>query len=182
MLSELTSERFVYNEIQPSDGEELHAYQSLPEQLFFMAVDKAEYDDGVLRVERYIEHKGSRDDQRMFAFAVRQKTDNRLVGEVSLSKIEIAQASLGFSVAPDFWGRGYASEMASRIIEYGFKDLKLHRIFANIAIENKASKRVAEKIGMSYEGTARESKWAQERWWSEAVYAVLDDEFELNSD
>ncbi|MEM7744488.1 MAG: GNAT family N-acetyltransferase [Pseudomonadota bacterium] len=45
-------------------------------------------------------------------------------------------------------GNGYAPEAAARLISYGFADLGLHEIVADIHGDNKASRRVAEKIGM----------------------------------
>ena len=70
--------------------------------------------------------------------------------------------------------------MAIRLIEFGFDELGLHRISADVAIENEASKRVLDKIGMTYEGTARDCIWAQGRWWTESQYAILVDDYMAN--
>ncbi len=67
--------------------------------------------------------------------------------------------------------------MAERLLAFGFDQIGLHRIGADVAIENQACRRVLEKIGMSYEGTARDSIWAQGRWWTEAKYAILRAEY-----
>ena len=60
-----------------------------------------------------------------------------------------------------FWGRGYATEAARAVIEYGFSVLNLHRIYAMHFSRNPASGRVMEKCGMVHEGRFREHvrKW-----------------------
>src|SRR5262249_58642808 len=70
-------------------------------------------------------------------------------------------------------GRGLATEIALRLLAFGFNDLKLHRIEADVAVENAACIRVLEKIGMFREGVAHDCIFAQGRWWTEARYAML---------
>lgn len=48
------------------------------------------------------------------------------------------------------WGKGYATEIAHRIIEFGFDDLKLPEIFASVDNDHPASIRVLEKAGMDF--------------------------------
>jgi RimJ/RimL family protein N-acetyltransferase len=54
-----------------------------------------------------------------------------------------------------YWGKGYATEAAGAMVNYGFKRLGLHRIFASHLVDNSASARVLRKIGMRHEGTQR---------------------------
>jgi RimJ/RimL family protein N-acetyltransferase len=49
------------------------------------------------------------------------------------------------------WGKGYATEIARRIIEYGFEELELHEVFATVDDEHLVSIRVLEKAGMKFE-------------------------------
>lgn len=61
------------------------------------------------------------------------------------------------------WGKGYATEAAQLIIDFGFNELNLNRIWAPIMSKNKASCKVMEKVGMSYEGTLKQDilRWGQ---------------------
>lgn len=54
-------------------------------------------------------------------------------------------------VAPDQWGQGYASEAAAAVVAFGFQEFKLNQIVATAAVENVASRRVMEHIGMSHD-------------------------------
>jgi ribosomal-protein-alanine N-acetyltransferase len=180
MLPELQTERLVLREVRLEDGPALQAFQSRPEQWQRMAMEPEEFADGTLRVQRYFEHRGPDSGRRLFVYVAHERSFGVLVGQVSFSRSHPALASLGFSVATEYWNKGYAAEMATRLIEFGFDEIGLHRVSADVAIENEASKRVLDKIGMTYEGTARDCIWAQGRWWTESQYAILVDDYRAN--
>ncbi len=174
MLPELYTRRLWLREVQLDDGPALQAFQSRPEQWRLQAMEPEEFADGTLRVRRYFEHCGPDEARRLFVYVAVERSSGALIGQVSLSRyFHPAVTSLGFSVASSCWSSGYATEMASRLIAFGFDQVGAHRISADVAVENAPCRRVLGKIGMSYEGTARDCIWAQGRWWSEAKYAIL---------
>lgn len=59
---------------------------------------------------------------------------------------------VGYILAADFWGRGYASEMAAAVLRHGFTTLALPRIVAITDRENLASQRVLLKAGLHHHG------------------------------
>jgi len=61
-------------------------------------------------------------------------------------------AELGFHILKQYWGSGYAFEAAAKVCEYGFEHLHLNKIIAGHHPENKASKRVLEKLDFCYVG------------------------------
>lgn len=75
------------------------------------------------------------------------------------------RGEIGYWIGKAYWGQGYASEAARRIVQFGFERLKLMRIQATYFPENPASRRVMEKAGMVYEGTLRNyvQKWGDSR-------------------
>jgi RimJ/RimL family protein N-acetyltransferase len=87
------------------------------------------------------------------------------------------QASFGCELAPTSWGKGYAEEAGRAVIDYGFRELGLHRIYAETVAENEAAVRLAEKLGMRVEGVLRENRWFRGRWWSTTILAVLESEW-----
>jgi ribosomal-protein-alanine N-acetyltransferase len=62
---------------------------------------------------------------------------------------------LGYWLGVPFWGQGYATEAARAVIDYGFGDLGLHRIYASHFAGNDASGRILRKLGMHHEGCMR---------------------------
>ncbi len=61
------------------------------------------------------------------------------------------EIELGYRLARAWWGRGYATEAARAVRDFGFETLSLSRLVALIDPDNRASIRVAEKLGMRYE-------------------------------
>ncbi len=85
-------------------------------------------------------------------------------------------ADMGYGLNSDFYGRGYATEAARAVLDFGFNDLGLHRIWATVDVNNDASRRVLERIGMKREGILRKDKLVRGRWRASYLYAILEDE------
>jgi len=121
------------------------------------------YEDGM--AEAWIAmHQPAFEAGTLAPFAITGKSDGALLGAISL-KIErdFARAELGYWIGKPYWGAGYCTEAARRVLRYGFTELNLHRIHASYVPRNPASGRVLEKIGMLQEGIARHHlvKWGQ---------------------
>lgn len=84
---------------------------------------------------------------------------------------------IGWVFNPKYQNKGYASEAAQAILEYGFRELNLHRIIATCQPENIPSYRVMEKIGMRREGFFKKCIPKVNEWWDEYYYAILKEEF-----
>ncbi|MFN7950397.1 MAG: GNAT family N-acetyltransferase [bacterium] len=95
-------------------------------------------------------------------FAVVTRADGLLVGATGLALVMAhAQGELGYWIGHADWGRGYATEAARALLDFGFRGLGLHRIQARHLTRNPASGRVMEKLGMRFEGIHRGAvlKW-----------------------
>src|SRR6266403_2128677 len=71
-------------------------------------------------------------------------------GVPMLYSAEHRQGDLGYAVHPDHWGKGFATEALRRILEFGFENLSLERIWATADVRNVASWRVMEKAGRTH--------------------------------
>lgn len=95
----------------------------------------------------------------------------------------IREWEVGWGVHPDEWGKGFATEAAWHMMDWGFRELNIHRIVAFCHTDNAASVRVMQKLGMKQDGKLRETRWLNGEWWDEYVYAVLEREWkEINAD
>lgn len=115
---------------------------------------------------------------KLVAYAIAGRDADNLLGAVSLnSQPAHLSAELGYWVGVPFWGRGYATEAAARLLHYGFSDWGLNRIEAHHLVRNPASGRVMQKLGMQYEGTLRQKvrKWG--RFEDVAIYGLLANEW-----
>ncbi len=127
---------------------------------------------------------------RAFDFTIRQvstSTDNGLgppdperhLGGISIWYVSRTNlvGEIGYWVRSDLTGRGVCTEAARRLLRYGFDDLRLHRIVLRIAVGNRGSERVAEKLGFTNEGTLREEVKVGPSWLDHTVWGLLEDEW-----
>lgn len=78
------------------------------------------------------------------------------VGSIGLHKIVPGhKAELGYWLGKKYWGSGIMTNAVKKITHFGFKNLKLHRIYAGVFPFNKGSMRVLEKNGFKFEGISK---------------------------
>lgn len=113
-----------------------------------------------------------------YMLAVCRPADDRPIGwlPLRLTRPELREAEIGWTISRCHWGQGYATEAARAMLRYGFSELDLHRIIALCRVENRASWRVMEKLGMRREGLLREADWSNGAWDDLYLYAILDRE------
>ncbi len=89
-------------------------------------------------------------------FIIIRTADQALLGICGISQPNRWQRSeIGYWIGVSYWGQGYATEAARRVIRYGFEGLACYRIQATYSTFNPASRRVQEKAGMTFEGVLR---------------------------
>jgi [ribosomal protein S5]-alanine N-acetyltransferase len=156
--------RLTLREFVMSDFEAVHAYSSDPRvtrYLFFGPRDAestTDYLEGLLASQR--ERPRTR-----FELAVEDTASARVIGACDLSFIERNVVDLGYMLAIQEWGKGFATEIATALIEAAFHDLRADRVISTVDINNGASIRVLEKIGMRWEAVYRRHRRAKNRWW-----------------
>ena len=87
-------------------------------------------------------------------FAVVIRSDGALVGYCGFLHQEVdgeKEIEIGYRLHPDYWNKGIATEGARAVRDHAFRDLKLPRVISLIHYDNIPSRRVAEKIGMTFE-------------------------------
>lgn len=85
--------------------------------------------------------------------AVALKDTDEFIGFAGLKNVTFTAhftpaVEIGWRLARPHWNKGYATEAATKILEYGFSDLRLTEIISYVTPVNKASARVMEKLGM----------------------------------
>ncbi len=100
-----------------------------------------------------------------------------LIGGIGLHiDAEHRCAEMGFWIAVERWGQGYATEAARAVVHYGFEALGLNRIHAHHMTRNPASGRVLEKAGLRREGLLRQAIRKWDRFEDVVVYAILQED------
>ena len=110
------------------------------------------------------------DHQRQYGyglFSVLLKESGELIGDCGLEQMEeMGAAELGYDFRSAFWNQGYATEAAMAVRDYAFGVLRLPELISLIRVGNLASKRVAEKVGMTL---AEEITRYGNRYWKYSI-------------
>lgn len=115
---------------------------------------------------------------KWFTFALELKDSETLIGHVALKMLEDnMQAEIGFTLARSFHGKGLAFEAASRVLDYVFTKLELHRVIAIADCKNERSAALLGRLGMRREGHFIQNIWFKGEWGSEYSYAILREEW-----
>lgn len=175
---ELQTTRLILRDFLADDWSSVLAYQRDPRYLRFYAWERRIPGDVQRFVQMFIDQQHEEPRTR-FQLAITLRLTGELIGNVGLRRSAAwsHDAEIGYELAPDQWGNGYATEAAGEILRYGFEDLGLHRIAAWTIAENGASARVLEKIGMTLEGRLRDRESFKGRYWDVLMYAMLADDW-----
>lgn len=97
---------------------------------------------------------------------------------VDQGPVRLAEAGLGYVIRPGRFGKGYATLIASTLLDLAFTDLGVRRVVAGCFADNHASARVLEKIGMRRESHSVADVWHAELGWLDGYgYALLSEEW-----
>jgi RimJ/RimL family protein N-acetyltransferase len=163
--------RLTLRDFRASDFDAVFAYASDPEVTRFMFYGPRDQED----THDYLQHMLQSQTQTprlTWELAVVRRGDGRLIGACDLTIEHALEADLGYILAREAWGQGYATEIASALLRVGFEQLGLQRIFAMCDINHLASVRVLEKAGLRRETTLYGYKEAKGRSWNVYRYAV----------
>lgn len=102
------------------------------------------------------------------------------VGLVAFDPLDRAAgtAALTHWLVPEARGEGYAREAADRLLAYGFEELRLHRVGAEVAAGDQRRMALLEGLGFSHEGTRREETFADGAYRDTHCYGLLAPEWE----
>jgi ribosomal-protein-alanine N-acetyltransferase len=112
-------------------------------------------------------------------FVVVEKKSGKLMGGVGIKdpNFEQKRAELGAWIAKEYWGKGYAKEALTLLINYGFKKLKLNRLEGVCYESNKRSRNLQESLGFKLEGVLREHTIFKGKVLNDCFYSLLKKEW-----
>lgn len=179
---ELTTPRLKLREFSEADYPALRDMDSHAEINMFEKLAPSESETRQT-LESAIKNQGE-NPRTTYKFAITIPPADSVKGLIKLTREweAIRQWEVGWAIHPQEWGKGYATEAAWFLIDWAFSELLVHRVVAYCHAFNIASVRVMEKLGMQREGRLRETRWLNEQWWDEYVYAILEKEWKQKND
>ena len=149
MHSTLKTERLILRPLAADDAEDLFDAYRRPEAMQFM--DDAAHSSAAetkKMVEGMLDGPGT-------VWTLRTAEDGPALGYVDYIG-NAGVPGMGYFLHPDHWGKGYTSEAVRAVLDYGFDEMGLDRVELWISEENRASVRVAEKVGFRRRGRMRQ--------------------------
>jgi [ribosomal protein S5]-alanine N-acetyltransferase len=176
LLQPIETQRLILRQFKLQDWQAVHSYTG--DAVVMTYLEEGQMSEAQTR--QFVE-ENSGDTAK--AFPVLLKADNQLIGHMVFHLWFAPQTyELGWVFHPTYQGKGYATEAAKALLQYGFQDFHPHRMIATCQPENPASYRVMEKIGMHREGHFRKCiSRGNNIWWDEYFYAILEEEWIRNS-
>lgn len=111
-------------------------------------------------------------------WGIQLKGEKNIIGTIGYNNFaENHRANLGYDLQSAFWNRGYMSEAASAVIDFGFNDLKINRIEADVMIGNHLSERLLSKLGFRNEGCLRDWMYWDNRHFDMTMFSLLKREW-----
>jgi RimJ/RimL family protein N-acetyltransferase len=94
------------------------------------------------------------DEGKDYSYVITLKNADSAIGMIAMHP-EGFRVAIGYVLARQYWGKGYITEAAQTVTDWLLAQPDIYRVFATCDIENPASARVMEKIGMQREGILR---------------------------
>jgi RimJ/RimL family protein N-acetyltransferase len=171
------TDRLVLRRFEAGDLDAFYAYHSLPETARFLPGPPKTYTKAMEYVGRYANFVYQKEGDWL-CLAIEGRDRPGLLGEVVLKWLPgQGQAEVGWSLAPQARGKGYAAEAAGAVLDLGFGELGLHRIEARLDELNRASAALCARLGMRLEARHVDKWFYKDQWATELIYAVLAEEW-----
>ena len=166
----IETERLIFRRFEDDDLELLIEQRSDPDVNKYLGGTKMQNPEALAkRIKFYISCC------EKFGFgmcAMIWKETGKMIGSAGLQPLEdTGEIEVGYSMIKEYWGLGIGTEAARGWLQHGFNKAGLERIVAVAHIENRGSRRIMEKLGMTYEKT--EFHYDADC----AFYAISKDEF-----
>lgn len=169
----VTTARLTLRLHESSDATPLFEIYSRPDVAVYLLEDPWSEEDAAAKVAKRIEQSGL--DVPAHALMVAIEHAGTVIGDVQLwyTEAEHKVAEIGWVLSPDFGGQGFAAEAVTAVLDLAFDTYGCRRVLAQMDGRNKASAKLAERVGMTREAHFRQDWFSKGEWTDTLVYAML---------
>lgn len=171
---ELSTERIILRQITDNDAGEILWLRS--DKHIMQYIDRplaASIEDAMELIQKI--HDGIKNNDGI-TWGITKKGDTKLIGTIGYWRIiqEHYRAEIGYLLATEFHGKGIMQEAISAVIQYGFKNMKLHSIEANVNPGNAASIKLLERNNFVREAYFKENYYYKGKFLDSGIYSLLN--------
>lgn len=167
--------RLILRKFQHQDMQKLLAYRNDPEIAKYQIWSLPYREESAQALYKYLETTTPGTVGQWYQIASELKTTGEIIGDCAFCILERdeKQAEIGFTLAREYQGQGYATEAGSYLIKSLFVNFDLHRICANCDPRNHNSVKLLKNLGMRQEAHLIKSFWLKGEWVDEMWFAIL---------
>lgn len=169
----LQTERMVLREIGYLDAPEIHVLRSDPRIMAYLDRDP---DVSVEATSAFINRlKENLQTREGIVWGISLQHKRKLIGTAGFWRIDAGnwRAEIGYTLHPDYQGRGYMDEAIKALLQYGWQHMNLHSVEGNVNPNNEASIKLLEKNGFVKEAHFRENWYYNGKFLDSAIYSLL---------
>lgn len=174
----LESERLLLRKLELKDAPEVQLIRSDEKVMIYM---DSERQLTVQYSEKFISRNLKMYEEKTGIFwAIIEKSTNKFIGDFAFFKIDHknSRAEIGYTLKPAFWGKGFMKEAMLSTFNFGFNELNLHSLEANINPKNNNSRTILTKMGFRKEAYFRENYYYNGDYLDSEIYSLLKSEFQ----
>ncbi len=170
----LESERLLFRKFDKKDAGALFKVRSNEQVMKYMdsLVHKTSSDSSTLISSITTDFKN----KAGINWAIVAKSTNQFIGSFSFWRLikPHCRAEIGYSMHTDYWGKGLMTETFKTLIEFGFNNLQLHSLEANVNPQNMQSIKLLERVGFRKEAHFRENFLYNGQFNDSLLYCLLE--------
>jgi [ribosomal protein S5]-alanine N-acetyltransferase len=163
-LPELRTDRLVLRALSAQDADDLYLVYSHPDAMRFWGFPHRDVAETRTHIEEGLASPGR-------VWVLQLRTAPRVIGQIDLF-VAGAVPGMGYILHPDFWHQGYMTEAMRAALDYAFDELGLSRVELWIASDNRASRRLAMRLGFTRRGALQQKYPHQAMAHEKGVYGL----------
>lgn len=173
----LESSRLRFEQYNNSHADDLLELRSNQKVMKYM--DSDPFENIQIAKDRIETNQKLFEKQEGIVWVIKEKSSNEFVGDFGIWRIDKKnfRGEIGYAMLPKFWGKGYMKETMNTIFDFGFNQIGLHSIMADVNPINDNSKFLLLKMGFQKEAYFRESFYYNGKFLDSVIYCLLKSDF-----
>ena len=170
----LETNRLILRRILPKDVNGVYKFYSDLTTLKF--IPKEPFTELNQAKEKIIELEKLYKEEKVIWWTFTLKASDNFIGFGGIFNIskESSKAEIGYGLLPEYWGKGFMSELVKEIVDFGFNELQLHKLYGLITPGNESSAKILQKLGFEQEGMLKDNDFARDQYFDTAIYARIN--------
>ncbi len=173
LITELQTQRLHLRQMKESDSLSMFKIWSDPNVTKFMNISNFTDENQAKDMIHFLNELAQ--NNKALRFTIIEKDSNQIIGSCGYNSLDFenSKTEIGYDISKSFWGKEYAPEAISALLDYAFTHLKLNRVEAKVEPENVNSIKVLQKLQFTFEGTLRKSEISAGKLIDLNIYSKL---------